>query len=415
MDTFYATVEPDNQKKNTVKIATLSSDNAEVSSILMNGVDINGKAINAVLEGGAVVVNTLELDSVVREVFFSRAHVERELDVNIKAAARLKSGEAVSLSGTSKVKLTPIATPKVAAGGYCLLGDLVENGGGWDVANPVMMKAVAGKEGIYQVTIETKNEGSNWYKFYEAYDTAGGWDAANAGEIGCRVNGDDKSENFAVWKGDVYQVQTPTITGKGHFVVTFDAINFTYTVTPATAYLYMAGDANGWKQLDVMASPKFDNVYKGYMYLNQNGFKFCTEEGWGGTNYGADFSTAGDAANITMSEAPGFYQVIVDLNKKEYKLTPVAIGIIGNATAGGWDSDTDMTYDVEKRCWTITTDLAEGELKFRANDDWAINWGGALDNLTEGGGNIKVAAGKYTIKFYPLCEGKSHCTIEAAE
>ena len=120
---------------------------------------------------------------------------------------------------------------------------------------------------------------------------------------------------YIMWK-------TPTITGKGHFVITFDAVNYTYSVTPATAYLYMAGAANGWKQIDAMASPEYNNVYKGYMYLNQEGFKFCSEENWNGTNYGADFSTAADAANIMMTEEAGFYQVVVDLNEKTYTLTP---------------------------------------------------------------------------------------------
>ena len=58
------------------------------------------------------------------------------------------------------------------------------------------MKSVEGKEGIYQATIETKNVGSNWFKLYEAYDIATGWDGANAGQIGCRVNGDDKTEKL---------------------------------------------------------------------------------------------------------------------------------------------------------------------------------------------------------------------------
>lgn len=63
----------------------------------------------------------------------------------------------------------------------------------------------------------------------------------------------------------------------------------------------------------------------------------------------------------------------------------------------------------------ITTDLTDGEIKFRANDDWAISWGGTLEQLTTlNGGNIAVTAGKYTINLYPLCEGKAYCTIEPA-
>lgn len=416
MDKFYSTVEAEAQKTDSVEIATLSSSNSEVASIKMNSININGVTINAAFkEGNIVKVNTLELDSVVRDAFFSRAHVERVLNVNMNVAVKLKSGEAVNISGASQAKLTPITTPEISADGYMLMGDIVENGVGWDVENPVVMEPVANKEGVYQAIIETKNEGSNWFKFYEAYDITTGWDGANAGEIGCRTNDDNKTENFAVWTGDVYKVKTPVITGQGHFVVTFDAVNYTYSVAPATAYLYMAGEANGWKHIDVMASPEFNNIYKGYMYLDQKGFKFSSEDSWNGTNYGADFSTAADAPNIMMTEEEGFYQVIVDLNEKSYTLTPIAIGIIGSATSGGWDADTDMVYSVENRCWSITTELSEGELKFRANDAWDISWGGTAENLTTNNGdNLKVSAGKYTINLYPLCEGKSYCTIEAA-
>lgn len=72
----------------------------------------------------------------------------------------------------------------------------------------------------------------------------------------------------------------------------------------------MAGDANGWKQTEMLASTD-GNYYKGFMYLNNNGFKFSTETDWSGTNYGAGFSTAADAANMTLPDgyAEGYYQV----------------------------------------------------------------------------------------------------------
>lgn len=411
MDQFYESVAEELQATDSVVIASLSSTNPNVASIKLNSININGLAINATVRDGNVKVNTLELDSVVRDAFFSRAHVERVFDVNMNVAAKLKSGEAVNVSGTSQAKLTPISTPAISEGGYVLLGDFT----GWDPANPMAMTPVANKEGVYQVTVETTNEAVSYFKFYAAYDVNGGWDVANAVQMGCRVNGDTKTENFVVWTGDKYKVETPAIAGAGHFIITLDVVNYTYTVAPATAYLYMAGEVNGWKHVDMLASLEFNNIYTGYMYLNQNGFKFSSEPNWDGTNYGADFSTAPDADNIMITEPEGFYQVVVDLNEKTYTLTPIAIGIIGSATPSGWDSDTDMTYSIENRCWTITTDLTDGEIKFRANDDWTISWGGTPEQLTtQNGGNIAVTAGKYTINLYPLCEGKAYCTIEAA-
>ena len=49
---------------------------------------------------------------------------------------------------------------------------------------------------------------------------------------------------------------------------------------------------------------------------------------------------------------------------------------------------------------TITLNLTAGEMKFRANDAWDINFGddGANGSLEYGGANIAIAsAGNYTI------------------
>jgi hypothetical protein len=187
--------------------------------------------------------------------------------------------------------------------------------------------------------------------------------------------------------------------------------NLTYTVKKPI--LYVAGDCNGWKQIDYLAGN--DGVkFTGYMYLNQNGFKFCTQQDWNGTNYGADFSTAGDAGNIVMTESAGYYKVDVDLSAKTYTLTAITtIGLIGDATPGGWSTSTPMTYNAEDRAWEISgVTLTDGSIKFRANDGWDINWGGkTTDALTQGGDNINVKAGTYNIKLYAWADGFAKCEI----
>lgn len=156
------------------------------------------------------------------------------------------------------------------------------------------------------------------------------------------------------------------------------------------------------------------------MYLNQNGFKFCSEPNWDGTNYGAAFfSKEGD--NINMTEEAGYYKVDVDLDAKTYNLTPITtIGVIGDATAGGWDgADQDMTYvpyNSETKApgyWEIKgITLTDGSIKFRANDGWDINWGGDVNSLTtNNGGNIAVEAGTYDIKLYAWANGYAKCEI----
>ena len=173
----------------------------------------------------------------------------------------------------------------------------------------------------------------------------------------------------------------------------------------------MAGDANGWNQIDILNSD--DGVhFTGYMYLNQNGFKFCTQPNWDGTNYGGAFFGESED-NIMMTQEAGFYQVDVDLSAHTYTLTPFTIGIIGNATPNGWAGDTDMTYNPEERCWELkNVELTDGEMKFRHTNDWNLNWGGPLDALVHDGDNIAVAAGTYDIKLeVNWAEGTAKCVM----
>ena len=52
------------------------------------------------------------------------------------------------------------------------------------------------------------------------------------------------------------------------------------------------------------------------------------------------------------------------------------VGIIGSATSKGWDSSTPMHANPgDPHQWTLTLRLTSGEVKFRANDNWNVNWG----------------------------------------
>ena len=115
MDDVYAKYADDAEglKVDSVVIASLSSSNANIASIAFKSVNVNGVAIDAAFKDGKVKVNTLELDLAVRKAL-TACHVERTLDVNVDAAAKLTTGEAVSTSGTAQVKLTPVTTPAIS-------------------------------------------------------------------------------------------------------------------------------------------------------------------------------------------------------------------------------------------------------------------------------------------------------------
>jgi len=84
------------------------------------------------------------------------------------------------------------------------------------------------------------------------------------------------------------------------------------------------------------------------------------------------------------------------------------VSITGEA-AGGWGVDTDLT-STDGENWTCTITVASansptpnaGGIKFRANHDWAINWGSAAFPSGIGvqdGTNIQCIAGTYDVTF----------------
>lgn len=398
-----------------INLVTVNSTDANVTGFTLQDFKVNGVAVNGTMVGNSVQVSASELEKLVCEQNKSRASVARDLKVETQVSINLASGDAVSITtkGETTGKFTPTATPQLDEKGYYMLGQV--NGNEWDAKSPVWMNKIS--DGVYQLKVTTTAD-KNWFKFYAGSNfVSEDWDSINKGALGCKENGSEDTFGYILYDGDSWgELQTPVIPGAGTWIVTLDMNNLTYTV--GKPVLYMAGDANGWDQIDVLNGD--DGVhFTGYMYLNQNGFKFCTQPNWDGTNYGADFNTAGDAANITMTEPAGYYKVDVDLSAKTYTLIPITtIGIIGSASPNGWDSDVDMTYvpynaeTKELGYWEAKDiTLASGEIKFRANDDWAINWGGDVNALTQSGANISVDAGTYDIKLYAWANGYAKCVM----
>lgn len=398
-----------------INLVTVNSTDANVTGFTLQDFKVNGVAVNGTMVGNNVQVSASELEKIVCEQNKSRASVARDLNVETQVSINLASGDAVSITnkGETTGKFTPTATPQLDEKGYYMLGQV--NGNEWDAKSPVWMNKIS--DGVYQLKVTTTAD-KNWFKFYAGSNfVSNDWDSINKGALGCKENGSEEAFGYILYNGDSWgELQTPVIPGAGTWIVTLDMNNLTYTV--GKPVLYMAGDANGWATNDYLAGE--DGVhFTGFMYLNQNGFKFCTQPELKGTNYGADFNTAADAANITMTEEAGYYKVDVDLESKSYVLTPITtIGIIGSASPYGWDSDVDMTYvpyNAETKAlgyWEAKDiTLASGEIKFRANDDWAINWGGDVNALTQGGGNISVDAGTYDIKLYAWANGYAKCEL----
>lgn len=168
-------------------------------------------------------------------------------------------------------------------------------------------------------------------------------------------------------------------------------------------YAYVAVGYPNWdvNKAYVIGDPDGDGTYKGYAQFDDA----CT--------YAIlDGKTLEPISEGNSVDGKGFREISVNKDGDFTQSAPTTWGLIGDATSGGWNSDTQMEYDEDTRMWTCTTSLIGGkEFKFRANSGWDINLGGdGTDNgLVANGGNIKVKkehaykvtlnltnAGKYT-------------------
>ena len=171
-------------------------------------------------------------------------------------------------------------------------------------------------------------------------------------------------------------------------------------------YLWVPGDYQGWSpnvapQLGATV-PKL-NEFEGYVNVPAGGsfeFKMTNAPDWNHTAYGGDASTLSTSGgNLKWPSGAGYYLVKANPTALTWSATKTNWGIIGDATPGGWDNSTDMTYDATNKVWVINSvALSAKSMKFRANNGWDINLGGNLSGLTYGGDNISISeAGNYKI------------------
>jgi hypothetical protein len=180
----------------------------------------------------------------------------------------------------------------------------------------------------------------------------------------------------------------------------------TMTVTPyaLVSFVYVPGAYQGWNPstADSLQSPTSNGIYSGIINFTPGNlqFKITPVKNWNnsyGTSDGS--SVVYNGGNNLYVNAPGSTLVTLNLNNNTYTAVPNLWSIIGDATVGGWSTDTDMSFNNGTQVWTIKTTLTGGgNVKFRLNHDWGTNLGGSNGTLSLGGANIPIAtSGTYTI------------------
>jgi len=148
-----------------------------------------------------------------------------------------------------------------------------------------------------------------------------------------------------------------------------------------------------------------EGSFKAALHLADGEFKIRQDNDWG-VNYGdtgADGSLELGGDNITITAGNYF----IDFNATDLTITITPAdsiwGIVGSATLNGWGDAPDVKM-IPDPCndgvyLVYNVVLTDGEMKFRADDDWGVNYGdtGADGSIELGGDNIAVTAGTYNI------------------
>jgi starch-binding outer membrane protein SusE/F len=259
--------------------------------------------------------------------------------------------------------------------------------GNWDPANSPQVKSLATAPDNIEGYVYMANTTNGW-----KFATLPNWNGPNYGDGGSGkldANGGNFSSPMGYYKINVNAAANP----------------MTYTAV-ATVW-GVIGDAspNGWTDETALTYNPALTTWNGGMHLTVGSFKFRANHSWD-YNYGSTAANATlDAGGSNIANAlEADYAFTLDLSHPwAYTYSANRWGVIGDATPDGWNSDQNMTWDAVNHVFKVTLNMVVGAFKFRANDAWDINYGGAnLNALTAGGDNIPITvAGNYTITFDP--------------
>jgi len=161
-------------------------------------------------------------------------------------------------------------------------------------------------------------------------------------------------------------------------------------ILPRFDLLWVPGDYQGWLPATArnLASILIDSVYEGYVYFPEGSgleFKYTAQADWRPIAYGSGGDTILSEAiypqdysilNRLSVPSPGYYFLTANLNNLSWTATRTTWSVIGDATLGGWTTDTQMSFDPATQVWSVTLNMrTAGSFKFRANNSWALNFG----------------------------------------
>ncbi len=143
-------------------------------------------------------------------------------------------------------------------------------------------------------------------------------------------------------------------------------------------------------------------VVVAYPTLLDGEIKFRENNDWANNlgDDGADGTLEPGGANIAVTA--GDYKITLNLNDNTYTIEAFSWGIVGSGfNDWGASPDAKLFYDYTTDTFTVGVRLIDGEIKFRMNNEWNVDFGdnGTDGSLDSGGANIPVTAGNYRIRL----------------
>ncbi|WP_276858635.1 DUF5115 domain-containing protein [Bacteroides fluxus] len=355
-------------------------------------------------------VASVDLQKIIEDNYGKRP-VERTLNANLYANL-MKEGQASLLTCEPiAIKATPEA-PHIASK-YYMVGDMFkvdDVNNGWNAAT---MKAFnhsdkdVYEDPIFTLMITTTADNQYWKIIPQ--DNIDNDDFWAVGVLGVAIDGDDSMSGSLINTGDV---KAAKIAKAGMYSITLNMMDYTYAIKEVIPEYYIVGAMQNWnadasKGKTCMLYPQSKMVHS---YTTQ--FKDDANlKLWLGSDFGnwdACYGAAVDGDNAASGTLVGigagaavcpekgaFYTFTADFSTMTYKWTKLenqepkiytTISLIG--AFNGWDQKTNIDLkEVTPHNWYgSAVTLAEGQLKFCANDDWADSWGG-----TGNDGDVNVA------------------------
>tara|TARA_R110001592_G_scaffold300888_1_gene572119 strand:+ start:7 stop:1320 length:1314 start_codon:yes stop_codon:yes gene_type:complete len=195
----------------------------------------------------------------------------------------------------------------------------------------------------------------------------------------------------------------------GSYKIVLDLNNSSYTIESFSLGI-VGGAYNDWGATPdfMLEYDQYSDVFRGIVTLIDGEMKFRMNNDWG-TNWGDDGVNGTlelGGANIVVTA--GIYIATVDMNDLTYSLEKIDYvwGLVGGAY-NDWGATPDAQFKRDwskpfNEVWTLNNvTLIDGEYKFRANNDWGVNYGddGANGTLELNGANLVATAGTYSFSL----------------